>query len=223
MKMKRFIATAVMMIALTGAGSSQGVNWRSLQDEQLNLVQLNFGYDFGATIGARYGRLMNIGRPVVLGLEYSMPMGRDLVDDFKVRIGGEVEVVQLDGFSATVKIFSNLRRYENALVRIISFGSDFAAVAGYYRSTWHAAGEFGFDKAIATHLKHSDTMKADFPAIRDGWYVPTGGNFYYGIQGGKTIGDNLDLTLRLGATAAQEKDENPEIPFYAQLGVGMRF
>ena len=59
---------------------------------------------------------------------------------------------------------------------------DFSAVAGYYDPDWHAAVEFGFDKAVATQLTHSDVMKQfGFAGIRDGWYVPTGGHFYYVI------------------------------------------
>ena len=66
-------------------------------------------------------------------------------------------------------------------------------------------------------------MRAMFPAIKDGWYVPTGGNYYFGLQGGKTVGESLDLSLRLGATRAQKHDENAVVPLYAELGLGMRF
>ncbi len=108
-------------------------------------------------------------------------------------------------------------------MRIESFGSDIAAPGRILQTTWHAAGEFGFDKSITSYLKHSDVMKADFPGIRDGWYIPTGGHYYYGIQAGKTIGESFDLSLRLGATNAQDNDENDVVPYYLQLGLGMRF
>jgi len=66
-------------------------------------------------------------------------------------------------------------------------------------------------------------MRSYFPRIRDGWYIPSGGHFYYGIQAGKTIGDRLDLTLRAGATNAQHNDEQAVVPYYLQLGLGIRF
>jgi hypothetical protein len=66
-------------------------------------------------------------------------------------------------------------------------------------------------------------MRAYYPAIKDGWYVPSGGNYYYGIQGSKTIGESFDLSLRLGATNAQDDDEDAVLPFYLQLGFGVRF
>ena len=221
--MKTIVKALLVAMALAGTASSQNINWRSLGEDRRNVVQLNFGYDFGVTAQLGYSRSFTLIRPVVVGVDLSVPMGDVLVDDFKARIGGQVEVVEVGAFSATIKIASNFRRYETQLVRIVSFGSDFAAVAGYYRSTWYAAAECGFDKAIATNLKHSDVMKAYFPGIRDGWYVPTGGHYYYGVQGGKTIGETFEISLRLGATNAQFDDENAVLPYYVQLGLGVRF
>ena len=221
--MKKITATMMIVIAMSAAGYSQNINWRSLREDRPNVLQLTFGYDYGVTAQLGYSRSFTLIRPVVVGLDFSVPMGDVLLDDFKVRIGGQVEIVQAGAFSVTVKIASNFRRYQTQLVRIVSFGSDFAAVVGYYKSTWYAAGEFGFDKAVTSYLKHSDIMRAYYPAIRDGWYVPTGGNFYYGIQGGKTIGETLELTLRMGGTRAQMHDEGAVLPYYAQLGLGVRF
>ncbi len=221
--MKNLVKFILVAMILAEAGYSQNINWRSLGEDQRNMVRFDFGYDFGAVTQLGYSRSFTVVRPMVVGMDYSFPMGSDLTDDFKVRLGAQIEAVQIGGFSATVKITSTFRRYEMQLVRIVSFGSDFGVLAGYYRPTWYAAGEFGFDKSIASQLKHSDIMRAEFPGIRDGWFVPTGGNYYYGIQGGKTIGDNFDLAVRLGATNAQFDDENAAIPYYLQLGLGVRF
>jgi hypothetical protein len=184
---------------------------------------LDLGHDYGTTVQFGYGRSLSWIRPVVVGLDFSSPMGRDLLDDFKIRLGGQVEVLQLDGFSATVRVLSNLRRYENQLVRIVSFGADVALLAGYYARTWHAAAEFGFDKSVVSHLKHSEIMRTNFPLIRDGWFIPSGGQYYYGIQAGKTLGDTYALSLRIGVTEAQFDDEDALVPYYVQLGLGMRF
>jgi hypothetical protein len=221
--MKNLAKLMLVVVALANAGYSQNVNWRSLREDQPNIIRFNFGYDYGVTAQLGYNRLFTMIRPVVVGLDLSVPMGNVLLDDFKVRLGGQMEIVDLDGFSAAIKISSVFRRYQTQLVRIASFGSDFGLVAGYYSPSWYAAGEFGFDKSITSYLKHSDVMKAYFPGIKDGWYIPSGGNYYYGIQGGKTIGDSFDLSLRLGATTAQDHDENAVLPYYAQLGLGMRF
>lgn len=222
--MKTIVITLVILAAAAQSGVSQDVNWRAIRMDHPNRLQLNFGYDYGAVTQLSYSHAFALPRPVVVGLHCSLPMGNQVIDDFSLRLGGQIEVAEWRGFSATVKIASNFRRYQNELVRIVSFGADFSALVGYYDPRWHAAAEFGFDKAIATRLTHSDVMRAyGFPGIRDGWYVPTGGNFYYGIQAGKTLVGGMDMTLRLGLTDAQFDDEDAMLPYYLQLGFGMAF
>lgn len=221
--MKTLITALAIVMAITEIVFSQNVNWRSVRAEQPNILQLNAGYDFGVTTQFGYYRTFTLIKPIAFGLDFSLPMGDDLLDDFKVKLGGQVEIVEADGFSMAIKVQSIFRRHQTALVRIVSFGADLGIVAGYYKSTWYAAGEFGFDKAVTTHLKNSDIMRTYFPAIKDGWYIPTAGHFYYGIQGGKSLGENLDLSVRIGFTNAHDDQENAVIPYYAQLGVGMSF
>jgi hypothetical protein len=91
-----------------------------------------------------------------------------------------------------------------------------------YRSGWFAAGEFGFDKAIITHVTHSDWYRTYFYAqARDGWYLNTGGTFHYGLVGGFAIG-RTELLLRYGALRTEQfNDLTP--PMYASLGFGVAF
>jgi hypothetical protein len=211
------------LMAVAKVSNAQNVNWRSLNEEKQNLVYLNFGYDFGVTTQFGYGHTIKTFKPVLLNVDYSFPMGNNLVDDFKVRYGGQIELVEINEFSVTAKIYGNFRRYRTEMVRIASFGSEFSVLAGYYKSTWHIAGEFGYDKSITSNLKHSDIMKDNYPNIQDGWDIPSGGNYFYGIQASKSIGKSYDISLRLGAINAQGKDENALLPNYAQIGLIKRF
>lgn len=221
--MKKIVWAFIVVAALFEYGYSQNINWKSLDNGQTTIMQFNFGYDFGATSQVSYNRYIDGFRPITLGVDYSLPMGNIVLDDFKVRYGAQIEIAEWEGFSVTAKIYSNFRRHKTALVRTITFGSDFSAVAGYYRQTWHAALEYGFDKSIISHFRHSEIMKENIPTIKDGWYIPTGGHHYYGIQGSKTLGETFDLSVRLGQTKAQLKDEDAVLPVYLQLGVGVRF
>lgn len=221
--MKTVVMVVLVVAALVEVGHSQTTNWKSLRDDRPNAIQFSFGYDFGAVAQLGYSRSLTVIRPAVVRLDCSVPMGSDVLDDFKVRLGASVEVVEIGGFAVTLNVTSIFRRYEGALATIESFGSDLGVLAGYYAPTWSVAGEFGFDKSITSHVKHSDIMRAVFPAIRDGWYIPSGGHYYYGVQAGKTVGESFDVSLRLGATNAQDHDENAVVPLYLQLGVGMRF
>lgn len=88
--------------------------------------------------------------------------------------------------------------------------------------TWHLAGELGFDKAITTQIKHGSLMKEYYPGIQDGWYIPTGGNFFYGIQSGIAF-KNTDTCLKAGKTVTQDFKNTATLPFYFQLGVNRKF
>jgi hypothetical protein len=219
--MKIFIAL-ILAATVTGGAYAQNINWRSLYNGRTDIVQINLGYNYGVTSQFGYHRLIDGFRPIAVGIDASLPMGDVVLDDFTIRYGAQIECAEWEGFSVTAKIYSNFKRYQSALVRTITFGSDFTIVAGYFMPTWHAAIEYGFDKSIISHFKHSDIMKENIPTIKDGWYIPTGGHHYYGIQGGKTLGELFDLTLRLGATKAQFHDDDAVLPVYLQLGIGLR-
>ncbi|MEW5799335.1 MAG: hypothetical protein AB1728_10035 [Bacteroidota bacterium] len=221
--MKKILLALIIIAVLSEYSYPQSINWRSLDHGQTNIMQFNFGYDFGTSSQVSYNRYIDGFRHIILGLDYSLPMGNIVLDDFKVRYGAQIEIAEWEGFSVTAKIYSNFKRHKTALVRTITFGSDFTVVAGYYRPTWYAALEYGFDKSIISHFRHSEIMKENIPAIKDGWYIPTGGHHYYGIQGSKTLGEMFDLSVRLGQTKAQFNDEDAVLPIYLQLGLGLRF
>ena len=221
--MKKQIIIIVLVIASAVIGKAQGVNWNSISPEKSNLVNLNVGYDFGVVIQVGYTKVIQSFRPILLSSDFSIPMGENGLDDFKVRLGGQIELYEINGFSFSGKITANFRRYETELVRIVSFGTEVSAIAGYYKSKWHVAGEFGFDKSITSNLKHSETTKDIYPQITDGWYLPSGGHFFYGIQGSKTLGESLEISFRMGMTNAERKDQDAEIPFYLNTGLTIKF
>lgn len=220
-KMKYLITIfTVMSINFSFA---QNINWSSINDHQQNFTYLNFGYNFGLTTQIGYGKKLNSFRPIVWTADYSFPKGENLVDDFKVRLGGQISIAELNNFVLSAKIYGNFRRHQTRLVRMVSFGSEMSAIMGYYKPTWHVAGEFGFDKSIITELQHSEEMQNNFPEITNGWFIPSGGHFYYGIQGSKTIGNHFELSLRLGATNAESNDEDALLPVYTQFGLIYKF
>lgn len=211
----------VIAIACVGHLSSQNLNWSIIQEDHQNLIYVNFGYDFGMTAQVGYGRIIHAFRPIVLTADYSFPMGENLFDDFKTKLGGQISVLEKNNFILSAKVYGIFRRHQTSLVRMASFGSELAALAGYYKSTWHVAGEFGFDKSTITNLKHSEITRENYPSVTDGWYIPSGGHFFYGIQGSMALGKSKDLeiSVRVGATNAQSKDENAILPYYTQLGL----
>jgi hypothetical protein len=201
---------------------AQSINWRSFNKDTKRLFNLNAGFDYGVTIALGYGQRIKTSLPVVLNAELSIPAGGKVLDDFKTKLGGQTELLRLNRFSATIKAYGVFRRYESEYVRLLNFGSEISAVIGLYTPTWYVSGEAGFDKAIVTHVKHLSAMREAYPDIKDGWYVPTGGNFFYGLQVGRSF-RKQDIYLRAGKTMAQDFRNTSSIPLYFQVGFNSRF
>ncbi|MBW1658306.1 hypothetical protein [Flavobacterium quisquiliarum] len=218
--MKAIIALIVFLISLltTHISQAQTINWESLEKNQKHILNLNAGWDYSFVYGLSYGYHLKTELPIILESSISLASGEVIFDDFKTKIGGQIHVYQIKNFRFNASLHGIYRRYENPLVTLQNFGVDAGVVIGYYEPKWFASGEFGFDKAIVTHFKHSDIYKDVYPDVKNGWYEPsTGGNFNFGVQGGYSF-DRSDITLRAGKVMTQDFKTTPLIPFYVQLG-----
>jgi hypothetical protein len=207
---------------ISKTSSAQQINWRNLNDNKPHIVNVYMGWDYSTVAGIGYGQKLRTTLPIVLNVEYSSPFGNNMFDDFKTKFGGQAEVLHMNDFSVTLKVYGLFRRYENDLVRVLDFGSEFSTNFGYYKTNWYVAGEVGFDKAIATQIKNSDKMKTIYPDVQDGWYVPTGGNFNFGIVSGYSFKSN-DLYLKIGISITEDLKSSPTVPYYMQIGYNRRF
>jgi len=204
---------------------AQAVNWENTSKQNKNLLHANIGAEYGVTAGLGYHRLIPVKRHSIwLGGEFSMPLGNELADDFKVKVGAQIRIAAFNNFQFSARVQGVSRRYHNQSVTLFNFGSDFAGTLGYYRKKWFLGVETGFDKAIVTHFKHSDWYKKNiYDNVQDGWYEPaTGGDFYYGLQGGFSM-KKADITLKAGRVLQQDFKSQPLLPFYGQLGVNFKF
>lgn len=221
--MRNIIVKVILFIIISNTINAQNINWRAFKEEQKHIIGINTGLDFGVTYGVNYGRKLNTKLPMVLNGEFSFPSGNKVLEDFKVKMGVQLEVIHAGNFSATLKVNGIFRRFENDRTRLLNFGSEFAGVVGYYKPRWYVAGEISFDKAIITHIKHLPNALENNPDLTSGWYIPTGGNFAYGIQTGLVLGQKSDLNLKIGRVVNQNFKTEPLIPFYLQLEYNRRF
>lgn len=215
------LLTLMLALATTLHSFAQLVNWRSFAPNQ-QAVSASIGLDYGLVYGIGYAKRFNTRLPLVVNADYTFPSGRTLLDDFNVRMGGQVEVLHAGNLSATVKVNGIFRRYESSEVRLLNWGAELTGLVGYYRPTWYAAAEVSFDKAVITQVKHSAFVLENLPELRSGWYIPAGGNFQYGVQAGTSFG-RTDLSLKAGRVINQDFRLTPFFPFYAQLRISQRF
>jgi hypothetical protein len=218
----------MILAAILSIGSiqsfSQSLNWASLKSQQKHLVHMNAGVDYGLVYGAGYSYQLPSKMPVLLNVSASFPSGGKIFDDVKTKIGGQVRLCRINNFQMSASLHGIYRRYENSLVRLQNFGSEMTAVVGYYKPKWFISAEVGFDKAIVTHFKHSESFTTNvYAAVKDGWYEPaTGGHFNYGIQTGYSFTNSSDIIVRIGSRLTQDFKTTPLLPFYFQLGYNLK-
>ncbi|MBS1749224.1 MAG: hypothetical protein JST63_04925 [Bacteroidetes bacterium] len=227
--MKTFTIKSIILIAtlsfFKNKIAAQVINWKNISKQNKHLLHVNAGAEYGVTAGIGYHHFVSVKKfPLWLGGEFSTPAGNKLADDFKVRLGTHIRIAGFNHFQFSAKVQGVARRYHNQSVTLFNFGSDFAGTLGYYRKHWFLGAEVGFDKAIVTYFKHSDWYKKNiYDNVQDGWYEPaTGGNFYYGLQGGFSM-QKADITLKAGKVLQQDFKSQPLLPFYGQLGVNFSF
>lgn len=222
--MRHAAALSIILALLTGSVVAQDANWNATADKQHNMAYAQLGLDYGTTVRLGYARLLGASIPTLLCIDFSTPMGEVVFDDFEIRLGSKLRIMELRNFILGAEFFGSSRRSASNMVAATGLGAEASVIAGYYRPMWHVAGEYGYDKTICTYLKNSDDMRQYvYSDIRDGWYSTTGGNFHYGMQGSKSIGTMIDITARGGLISAEWKDEDPMLPFYTQLGCIVRF
>lgn len=223
MKSYSNIIILIVLFSICKHTQAQHIQWNKA-DSTRHIISANVGWDYSFTYGVAYNRKVMDRIPTYLAIQSALPIGGQRFDDIKSKIGVQSQLLDISGFVLGASVFGVYRRYENDLVRMQNFGSDFRLNTGYYGRWWSIGMEGGFDKAIVTHFKHSQLYKDDFyTEVRDGWLEPpTGGNFYYGLHLGLSL-DKSDITLNGGKVIAENLKNTPLIPFYFNLGFNYRW
>jgi hypothetical protein len=188
-----------------------------------NQAYTTFGLDPAMVASVGYARVVPmLGREWQFGVEGGVVAADYDIRDFRARAQIRTTLVRWHSLHLVGSMAFITRGTDNSIHQALNFGSDFTGAAGIYRPSWFLAGEFGFDKAIITHVTHSDWYRQHvYPEAKDGWYLNAGGTFHYGATAGLSIGP-AELAARAGWLRTEDfNDMTP--PMYASLGIGFRF
>lgn len=222
MKNIKIIFASTVFVCLFQQSFSQTLNFGNLKKEDKHIATLYAGLDYGLVYGLGYGYQLKSKKPIILNIDFSLPSGENLLDDYKAKIGGQAKLYQIKNFHLIGKVQGIYRRNKTDYVRLTNFGAELSATVGFYKRKWFTAVEIGFDQAIVTNFKHSNIYKQIYPGVQDGWYEPaTGGNYYLGLQAGYSFKQS-DIFIK-GGTVSTQNFSNPMLPFYAQLGYTIKF
>lgn len=183
-------------------------------------VYTTFGLDPALVTTIGYARVIPVkGHDVQWSGDVGLVAAGMDANDFRARLSMQTSLLRWRSMYLTGSATAITRGTENAIYRGINFGADFSGSLGVYRQRWFAAGEFGFDKAVITHVTHSDYYKTYFyPDAKDGWYLDAGGTYHGGISSGFSLGRS-EVVGRFGWLKTERFNELMP-PMYASVGVG---
>jgi hypothetical protein len=192
-------------------------------DRGPNRVFTVAGLDPALVTTVGYGRVVPVlGRRLQLAGDVGIGAAGWDARDFRARLSVQTSVAHWRSLHLAGSATFVTRGTENQIYRGFNFGADFTGTAGVYRPGWFVAGEFGFDKAIITHVAHSDWYRTHvYPGAKDGWYLTGGGTFHYGFTAGAALGP-FELSGRAGWLRTEDFNELTP-PVFVSVGVGVGF
>jgi hypothetical protein len=216
-------AALALSLAAPRAADAQEVNFGALDDDRPNMLHANTGLEYAFVVGVGYSRIFRVfDRHLVLTGDFRLPYAKLDFSDYRLRVGLMAPLVGPKEWKLAARLVPLVRGVENDLARLTNLGVDVGLVGGYYARRWFVAAELGFDWAITTHIEHSKQFRETaYADAVDGWYAPAGGNFYYGLLAGCSF-PHVDIVLR-GGQPRDMKFRTNTIPFYATLGINVRF
>lgn len=214
----------ILSLALVAISKStaQTNNWSRLDSEK-NQARIYGGIDYSFTYGFQYGRTIKSKNMVWMpNLDFSVPFGGNLVDDFKLKMGTSTMFFQHKSWRASTDFSIINRQFRNPFVRLHGLGFDCGIHFGYYKPKWFININFSTDNSILTHIKHSDAYKGNYSGAVNGWYQNTASNQLFGFNTGYSL-KKLDFTLSSGLLWTEKFKSKPSVPFNAKLGIHYRF
>ncbi len=222
MSRRSMVTLGILLATLVARDAAAQWNVARFQTER-NRMYATFGLDPAVVVSLGYGRVVPLlGHPFQITGDLGVVAARMDTRDFRARLGIHTSLVHWRSLHLTGSATFISRGTSNSIYRGFNFGSDFTGTLGVYRHGWFAAGEFGFDKAIITHVTHSDWYRTHFyPDAKDGWYLDAGGTYHYGLVSGIALG-GTEVALRAGWLRTEQFDEMVP-PMYASVGLGFGF
>lgn len=220
--MKLSILSAILLF-LSFQIKSQTLNWSKISDTKNQILNVQVGLDYSAAIELGYSYIVNPDQYFLINANISIPLGEDIMDDYKLSLGLNKSVYQFQNLKWFASIHAIYRRNKIYYVQMDNLGIKASTTLGYFRHKGHIGLELGFDSASMTYLNHSDAYKLQYPQVNNGWYFNTARNINFGLHGSKSLGNSNDITFRIGMINGLEKGDSPLIPYYTQLGWNFYF
>lgn len=221
--MKTLITSLVLLLGFTTSAAADVV--AELPAGATHVVTARTGLDSAVALGLGYARRATPRwwrHDVLVYGELVLPAGDLDLGDTNLEAGVRTAVWRRDHLGVQLSFGPTLRNTSTNLFAANAIGVHAALLPGYWNQRWGLMAELGFEKMLATHLRHDEMYTVvHYPGATNGWYQNSAGTLRLGIRAGVHVG-TLQLSLRAG-TQQTERGESHLPPFYATLGAGYAF
>ena len=201
---------------------AQEVNWKNRDENTKHFIGINAGIDYSSYYGISYGHFIkNNYKPLMVCAESNIPFGKNILDDFAIRVGLQSELYGSEHLSWTVKSTIINRKYKSDIANLNNIGADFETSFEYILNHWGIAGLINYDRSISTHIEHLE-LKKYYPEIQDGCYNTRGGNFKFAARVHCDI-KATSVFFTIGKIYGQDFNSNPTLPFFLRFAVSKSF
>ncbi len=217
----RYAVALVLLMAVVRTASAQ---WNTARlNGGRNRIYMTVGLDPAVVTAVGYARVVPVlGHEFQIGTDVGIAAAKPDVKDFRARVEIQSTVLRYESLQLTGSAAFVTRGTENVVYRGLDFGADITGMLGVYKPGWFAAAQFGKDKAIITHITHTDWYRQHvYQDAKDGWYLDAGGTFHYGMMAGLTVG-RTELVGRAGYRKTEDWNQILP-PFYGSVGIGVPF
>jgi len=186
-------------------------------------VYVTFDFDPAPSISLGYARSVGvegIGRDVTFSVELRKPIFLFDLNNFQVEVSSRIRLVGSGAEQLINRLSFIYHAEDNYLFSGQGFGFEEAVLGGSFMEGPYIAGEIVYTKFFLTRIRYKTG-----PGRQGTWYQGAGGKLTFGLLGGYTFDNGLDLTLRSGLVKTETfKNFNPAgPPILGNIGVGYRF
>jgi hypothetical protein len=222
--MKKLIKQTLIVLILflaNYATNAQVYNWAKL-DSFNHVGRIYTGLENGVIYGLHYGKIINAKKTILIPfVDLSLPLGDRLIDDYKVKLGTSLKLLQTKKWILSGGVSILNQSYQNPFAKMQNVGLETALQFGLYKQKWFLNLSISNDYLFATYIKHSEAYKKSYDGAISGWYQNTANNIFLGLNLGYSF-KKLDITLSPGIIKTDGFKSSPTLPFYGKLGINYK-
>ncbi|MEE9167207.1 MAG: hypothetical protein V3U24_07090 [Candidatus Neomarinimicrobiota bacterium] len=219
--MKRLAFIFLIIVAQTQNISAREV-FNQLQPGARN-VYFNFEMDPVFAIVAGYARnieIKKLSRNVTLTGDITLPIFVMDLKHYRIDLGSRTALFNSEKWNIISALSVINKGTDNPVYAGYLFSIEEGLLLGHFATEWYMAIDLSYEKFLFTKIEHTHWYKESVHTdAKDGWYSSTGGNITFGLQGGYTFRNVIELTLRFGMYKTEGFNNAGGIPFVVNIGM----